>query len=103
MVAEPAGVEGLFQGFLDAAGLARMADDLEAHADVLHMRARRRVNARDQPPLPSVRHALRAVADGDVAALQLRYVYDGQTWLDTLLARDGGARVVRTLEPRPPQ
>ena len=39
---------------------------------------------------------------GAVRAVQLRYVYEGTVWLDTLIREPDGARLVRMRQPEPP-
>lgn len=86
----------VLEGALDAPGLEALLDDIAATGGLLAVvvRAGRQAEpARGPSALPEVRAAL---LDGRVPGAQLRYVFEGQEWWDTVLSAGPGRwRVVR--------
>jgi hypothetical protein len=86
----------LMQGDLDDGHRDRYFADLAACAQILEVGVRRAV--REQVPagggmgLDAARELL---CRGEASGMQVRYRYVGEEWLDTLLARGGGWRLVR--------
>ncbi|GDX80743.1 hypothetical protein LBMAG42_25540 [Deltaproteobacteria bacterium] len=82
-------------GALDAPTLAALFDDLNAHATVLDVITKGgpvQHSAGTQVPL---REAQALLAEGRVRGVQVRYVWQGDEWRDTLLAAADGVRLVR--------
>lgn len=86
----------LTEGLLDPATLERLFADLEACAEVLEVLTKlgpqERVTGSVRPSLAEAHDLLRA---GGVRGVQIRYRYQGQEWLDTLLVRPAGTLLVR--------
>jgi len=88
----------LWNGTLDRAAVEQLFADLAAHAEVLAVLEKGgpgQYCAADRPTLADAREHL---FDGLVRGVQLRYQYEGRLWCDTLLAVEGGYRVVRLRE-----
>ncbi|MBT9556288.1 MAG: hypothetical protein IV100_09680 [Myxococcales bacterium] len=88
----------LYQGTLDAAGVAALLRDLAACASLVELRVRSRSGRPSDSLTPSIENLTSALADGTTSAVQVAYRYDDKVWVDTLLtsgAPPGGVRVVR--------
>ena len=90
----------VFQAELDEATLAKLFEDLAAHATVLEIReksaARSRGEATEALDLERARARLEA---GEVRAIQIRYRHEGALWMDTLMRGPTLVRLVRTRVP----
>ncbi len=75
--------------------LAELCSDLEACADEV------RVIVRDGARGNARASSLARVADEIRAGrgVQLRYVYEGERWIDTLRPEEAGVRLIRMREP----
>jgi len=84
------------EGALSHADLERLVGEIAAHAHVqeilLKRSATQMIDAGEQAPLGAIPGL---IASGMVRAAQVRYVWEGTTWMDTILATPGGCRVVR--------
>ena len=79
---------------LDAATLAALFDDLEAHAAVLDVLVKGGARQEASPVPVALREAQAMLASGRVRGVQVRYRWDGGEWRDTLLRTPTGTRVV---------
>lgn len=89
----------LHQGDLDADQLATLFQDLAAFAVIHGISAKggtQAYTAGEGLTLAAAQHALQ---DRTVHGLQIRYSYQGAHWIDTLLVRPTGVRVVRIQTP----
>lgn len=82
----------LYQGDLDRAQLEALFADLAACAQLQHIRVRGGDAKPDAPTLEGTRDQLLA---GTINAAQLLYAFDGEGWCDTVMAVEGGYRLVR--------
>ncbi len=82
-------------GVLDAPTLAALFDDLERHAEVLDVITKggpvQQTSAANMP----LRVAQTLLLTGGIRGVQIRYIWDGAEWRDTLLATREGVRLVR--------
>lgn len=85
----------LVEGLIDAAALRQLFADLAEAATVLGVREKGAPAAYcEAEPLAAAEAAARLLS-GAARAVQVRYVYGGHEWVDTILALPGGFRVVR--------
>ena len=91
-------VPPMWQADLSAEMLAPLFADLSASAEVVSVRGRcaRRENSTEPLTLADA-HA--CLVSGAFAGVQLRYRFDGQEWIDTLLRLAGAFRLVRCQVP----
>lgn len=94
--AEPLELPELCQGELDAAQLDALFADLRQGAEVSHVQVRGGPGSPRGDRVVSLEEARQLLREERTPAVQIRYRYDGQLWCDTLLARPGGARLIRT-------
>lgn len=88
----------LYQGTLDADGVAALLRDLAACATLIELRVRSRSGRPSDAMTPSIENLAAALSDDATSAVQVAYRFDGKVWVDTLLtsgAPPGGVRVVR--------
>lgn len=86
----------LYTATLDAATLDRLFESLTL-TQVLEVRAKAAATARSGPlGLPEARAAL---TSGEIRALQVCYIWERETWIDTLLVTSAGTRLTRTRAP----
>lgn len=88
-------VPPMWQAGLDAAALEQLFADLIASAEVLSVQGKVGAGryASDEPLTPA--SARERLARGEITGVQLRYRYDGQEWVDTLLRVADAFRLVR--------
>lgn len=82
-------------GVLDAPTLAALFNDLEAHANVLDVITKGGPVQQSPGTQIPLREAQALLAEGRVRGVQVRYVWEGEEWRDTLLATADGIRLVR--------
>jgi hypothetical protein len=81
---------------LDAPTLARLFTDLELGADVREIVYKQSAAAADAAPGPrDLAAAHHALAQRRVLGVQIRYLFGGRQWCDTLLPTAAGVRLVR--------
>lgn len=88
----------LYQGTLDADGVAALLGDLGACATIIELRVRSRSGRPSDALTPSIENLAAALSDDATSAVQVAYRFDDKVWVDTLLtsgATPGGVRVVR--------
>ena len=86
----------LMQGDMDHGYRDRYFADLAACAQILEVGVRRAV--REHAPAGGgmgLEAARELLCRGEASGLQVRYRYAGEEWLDTLMARGSGWRLVR--------
>ncbi len=86
----------LTEGLLDPATLEQLFADLDACTEVLEVLTKQgpqdRVTGTGRPSLAEAHDLL---LGGGVRGVQIRYRYQEEEWLDTLLVRPAGTRLVR--------
>lgn len=92
----------LHQGVLDAAGIDQLLGDIAALGEVLEIQVKQGAQQRADTAPIGLAEARRMLAEGAASALQIRYAFDGEIWVDTLIGTANGARVVRMALPKPP-
>lgn len=93
---EPAALPDLQDQILDPATLDRLFTDLETSARVIGVVYKGEPEAADaRPGERDLAAARRALDAGRVLGVQIRYVFAGREWWDTLLPVAGGVRLVR--------
>jgi hypothetical protein len=85
----------IHEGSLTRAQLDDYRRDLEALSRVLAVLPKRGARSYAAGEQPSLADGLRLLADGQLRGLQVRYLFDGQEWWDTLLATGETVRIVR--------
>ena len=85
----------LHQGELDEPGLRQLFQDLEHHAEVLSVNAKSTSTATAGRERLSTADGLALLLHRAGTALQVRYRHDGAEWIDTLMERPAGWRIVR--------
>jgi MauM/NapG family ferredoxin protein len=80
---------------LDEAGLRALFRDLAAATQIDEVRCKRRPEERAEPPQTSPEDALSWLLEERVRGVQIRYRYEGEAWVDTILATTRGYRIVR--------
>lgn len=85
----------LHQAILEAAQVEAYFADLAEHAALQEITAKSgpRTHAAEAPLTLDQAH--RALLQGDVRGVQIRYDFQGDTWWDTLMAGPQGIRLVR--------
>jgi hypothetical protein len=92
---------------LDPAALFKLFVDVGKTTQLLEIvyKSAPEVHAPDPEPAtdPSaLKKAQRLLLSGKVMGVQLRYLYEGAEWWDTLLRTPTGIRLVRMEQPKPP-
>jgi hypothetical protein len=89
------GLPELHQAVLDAATVERLLDDIRQCAEVVEVLAKHDARARAAEAPLTLDDARTLLLDGGARGVQLRYLYDGGLWWDTLLRVSGGYRLTR--------
>ena len=85
----------LHQGILDEATVHAWIDDLSLLTQIQEVQVKSAGNSYgESSPLP-IGIAGRRLLQGELRAVQVRYQWQGQEWLDTLMKVDTGFRMVR--------
>ncbi|TNE89026.1 MAG: hypothetical protein EP330_12565 [Deltaproteobacteria bacterium] len=92
----------LQDAMLDRATLHQLVADLEQHARVLEVRTKGGQARRADAAPMDLRDALHALETGAVFGVQVRYLYEGAEWRDTLMRLPEGVRLVRMQMPELP-
>ena len=95
----PEPLPDLHTGDLDAAGLSALFSDLERHAAVSSVTVKSSAQEYTRRQSPTLAEALEALRQRSVHGIQVRYHWDGAEWIDTILVRPNGWRVVRMNAP----
>ena len=89
----------LTQGVLDEPTLQALLDDLTGLTEILEVLTKGGEFTRAQRVDEDLRQAVAALTAGRVRGVQVRYLWEGQQWLDTLLQGPEGVRLVRVNPP----
>ena len=84
---------------LDAATLTQLVADLETHAEVLDVRSKGGASRRASAAPLELREGVDQLLGGQVFGIQVRYLYEGSEWRDTLMRTEQGVRLVRMQMP----
>jgi hypothetical protein len=84
---------------LDADTLAALLRDLALRANVLDVRVKAHVASHASTDSWSLEAACRALAEGRLRGVQVRYALGADVWRDTLMLTPEGTRLVRIREP----
>lgn len=79
--------------------LHALVDDLEQHAEVLDVLTKGGPKAHADPTPVSLRDAVLRLVRGEVRGVQVRYLFEGSEWRDTLLSTPTGVQDVRMKMP----
>jgi hypothetical protein len=92
----------LHQSLLDDATLAALFRDLDACTRIVGVLAKRAARGQsDERPL-CFDEARDAFLAGGLRSIQVRYLYNGEEWWDTLLRTPQGVRIVRIRQEAAP-
>ncbi len=80
---------------LDAEMLAQLFDDLTACARIEHVQVRATEEGGMVDRGATLAETRQLFESGHASMAQIRYRFEGDTWCDTLMARDGRVRLVR--------
>lgn len=89
----------LYESILDEPTLARLFEDLSTRATMLEIVARGPGQRRAAGAPLTLAEAQSAFASGELRALQLRYVFEGAQWWDTLTRAEAGVKLLRIQHP----
>lgn len=78
---------------LDTQACTRLLAEIAVRAQVLEVRARR--GAGQSSDVLDLEGARRGLESGELRGVQIVYVWESATWVDTVLAGPGGFRVTR--------
>jgi hypothetical protein len=85
----------LQQAALDPATLEQLFSDIARCTDVTEVLPKFAAQGRVGDASLSLEDGRQLLLGGQLRALQIRYVYDGSQWWDTLMSREGQIRLVR--------
>jgi hypothetical protein len=85
----------LQQAALDPATLEQLFSDIARCTDVIEVLPKFAAHGRVGDAGLSLEDGRQLLLGGQLRALQIRYVYDGSQWWDTLMSREGQIRLVR--------
>ncbi len=88
---------------LDAAALGEHLRSIVAHAEVIELRVRDALGHRSEAASETLEVVARRLLAGELEAVQLRYVQDGEPWCDTVMRTGDDFRLVRMREDEPPR
>lgn len=95
----PTDLPELHSGDLDTETVAALFDDLEQHAVVLDVLVKAAPNRRVSEAALPLREAQTLLAAREVRGVQIRYLWQGAEWRDTLMQLPTAVRVVRMRMP----
>lgn len=90
----------LREGFLSEDDLTQLGADLTQLTQILSVQTRAHGQTHAAAAQQPLQQLLQQLAAGTWQALQIRYLYDGFEWTDTLLSMQGRIRAVRCQHPR---
>jgi hypothetical protein len=85
----------MVEGILDAATLEQYLTDLDKHAESVSLRVKGGSMENSSGIATDLSTAIRDLGAGQIRALQINYVFNGDSWTDSLFATTNGVRVVR--------
>jgi hypothetical protein len=86
----------LTQSELDGETLVSLVQDLTSQTQILEVLTKGGLCARADKTELTLEEAVTALCAGAVRGVQIRYVWEGTQWLDTLINNQGTIRIVRT-------
>lgn len=86
----------LTQSELDGETLAALVQDLTSQTEILDVLTKGGQCARADKVSLTLEEAVTALCSGAVRGVQIRYLWQGTQWLDTLINNQGTIRIVRT-------
>jgi len=89
----------LNEGLLDTATLDQLFADLAACATHIEVRLKGAAARRAHAGTTTLSDARSALLAGAVRGAQVRYLWDGQAWIDTLIRGPEGVRICRMAVP----
>ena len=84
---------------LDPQLLDALLDDLTRHTQIMEVTVKGGEFSRAEKAPVSLQEAIEALRGGRIRGVQVRYRWQGEEWLDTLLANAGQFRIVRLKVP----
>jgi hypothetical protein len=87
---------------LDGATFEAYFADLEECADVRSITLKSGPETRAEEPQVSLEQAHLLLIVGSIRGAQIRYLFDGVAWIDTLVAQGESVRLVRVADPVQP-
>ena len=87
----------LYAAILDEGTLDQLFFDLEQGAEILRVVFKSKAETADAAA-PDLRAAHRALVEGRVLGVQIRYRFQGREWWDTLVRGAAGTRLVRVAQ-----
>lgn len=99
MTEGPIELPDVHQAELDPPTLARLFEDLATHAEVLEVRAKSASRSMAGAGTISLDEARALLESRAVRGIQVRYRFEGELWMDTLMAGPTLVRLVRTRIP----
>lgn len=88
-------VPRLHESELDVEGVRQLFEDLDACAEIDRVQVRYREGGRAVDRKTTLHEARDLLSRGDALMVQIRYLFQGKVWCDTLIVRDGCVRLVR--------
>lgn len=85
----------LQQAALDSATLAQLFSDIARCTEVVEVLPKFAAHGRVGEAGISLEEGRQLLMAGQLRALQIRYIYDGSQWWDTLMSRHGQVHLVR--------
>ncbi len=85
----------LQDALLDEATVDQLFQDIAGHTQVLEIIPKHQQRGYVEDQSISMEQARQLLRDRACRAVQLRYVYDGAQWWDTLMPQPDGTRLVR--------
>ncbi|MCA9795273.1 MAG: hypothetical protein KC910_25865 [Candidatus Eremiobacteraeota bacterium] len=88
------GLPYVTQGSLELSELEQFREALGL-TEILQISLKGAPLARAEAGPPDLEQALAALAEGKIRAIQVRYLFEGDQWIDTLLREAEAVRVIR--------
>src|SRR4029078_3365373 len=85
----------LWNGFIDKSTFSQFMDDLRQHARALRVRIKFDSMHMTSDSEVNLTTAQKHLIDGSAHSIQVRYLFDGQAWCDTLLRTPCGIQLLR--------
>lgn len=87
------------QAFLDPETYERYFRDLQTVADVRHIRVKGSARAHSDDATVTLETARDMLASGAARGIQIRYLWQGEVWWDTLIRKSKGIEITRIQPP----
>lgn len=89
----------LVEGLVDTATLEQLVRDLMALTTIYEIQLKGAATSHAERSEVGLPEAVELLVKGQGRGLQVRYLWEGTGWIDTLLRTPKGIRIVRTKEP----